>query len=166
MFIFAIDMEINIIAAVGRDGAIGRRGDLIWRISDDLKRFKALTMGHPVIMGRKTWESLPKRPLPGRLNIVVSRAPDFEAPGAVTATSPAEALEAAGEDCFVMGGASIYAAFMPLATKFHLTAIEADCPDADVRLPWPLPGWHAEGEAETHRTPEGLEYKFVTLARD
>ena len=78
-------MDVNMIVAAGDDGAIGRKGDLIWHISSDLRRFKALTMGHPVIMGRKTWESLPKKPLPGRLNIVVTRNAGYKADGAAVA---------------------------------------------------------------------------------
>lgn len=115
-------MEVNMIVAAGKDGAIGKNGDLIWHISSDLKRFKALTMGHPVIMGRKTWESLPKKPLPGRLNIVVSRNPDFIAEGARVVTTPEDALGVSGDSSpFVMGGEQIYKAFMPYVTKIFLT---------------------------------------------
>lgn len=160
--------EVNIIVAAGRDGAIGKSGNLIWRIPADLRRFKALTMGHPIIMGRKTWESLPKRPLPGRRNIVVTRNAAFEAPGAELATSPKEALELcygkhSGKDSdlegnsnpkgicpkedsskevegvpFVIGGEEIYKAFMPLTTRIYLTEIDGECPEADARLPFPL----------------------------
>ena len=153
------------IVAAGKDGAIGRGGDLIWRISADLKRFKSLTMGHPVIMGRKTWESLPKRPLPGRRNIVVSRNPRFEAPGAEVAMSPEQALEmTAGEIPFVMGGAQLYEALMPAATRIFLTEVNAVCPDADARLPFPLDSdkWGVEECGEEETTPEGVKYRYAT----
>ena len=114
---------MNIIVAAGADGAIGLNEDLIWRIPADLRRFKTLTMGHPVIMGRRTWESLPKRPLPGRRNIVLSRDAAFHAEGAETAHSPEEALAlTAGSDIpFVIGGESIYKAFLPMAERIMLT---------------------------------------------
>lgn len=159
-------MELNIIVARGRDGAIGRGGDLIWHIGADLKRFKVLTMGHPVIMGRKTWESLPKRPLPGRRNIVLSRTPGYVAEGAQVVASPGDALALAGDGAFVMGGAHVYEAMMPLATRVYLTEIDADCPDADVRMPGFEPeDWETVEQSETFTTPGGLDYRYVTLAR-
>lgn len=164
-------MELNLIVAAGKDGAIGKEGNLIWRIGSDLRRFKTLTMGHPVIMGRKTWESLPKRPLPGRANIVVTRNGDYEAPGATVVASPEEALEAAarlmpGETPFLMGGEQVYRAMLPLATRIFLTAVDRECPDADARLPWPLPGeWETEEESEEETTPEGVTYRYITLRR-
>ena len=84
---------LTVILAIASDGAIGDRGDLLWHLRDDLRRFKSLTMGHPVIMGRRTWESLPSGPLPGRRNIVVSRNPALEVPGAEKASSLGQALE-------------------------------------------------------------------------
>ncbi|MDE6769112.1 MAG: dihydrofolate reductase [Muribaculaceae bacterium] len=181
--------EVNIIVAAGKDGAIGKAGNLIWRIPADLRRFKALTMGHPVIMGRKTWDSLPKRPLPGRRNIVVTRNAAFEAPGAEIATSPKEALELCygkhssdlkgicpKEDngkkvCaipFVMGGENIYKAFMPLATRVYLTEVDGECPEADARLPFPLnpDEWKPEEVEATEVTPEGVSYRYVTYKRN
>ena len=111
-------MNPAMIAAVGPDLELGSGGDLVWHISADLKNFKRLTTGHPVIMGRKTWESLPKRPLPGRLNIVVSRSLS-NLDGAVCVHSPEEAIEACrGEEKpFVMGGEQIYRTFMPMADQ-------------------------------------------------
>jgi len=161
-------MEINMIVAAGSDGAIGRNGDLIWHISADLKRFKSLTMGHPVIMGRKTWESLPKRPLPGRRNIVVSRNHGLVAPGAEVAHSPEEALRLVeGENPFIMGGAGIYDAFMPKVTRIYLTEIDSVCPEADARLPFPLPEseWALTEAEEPMSTPEGVEYRYATYVR-
>lgn len=163
-----ISMDINLIVAAGNDGAIGRKGDLIWHISSDLRRFKALTMGHPVIMGRKTWESLPKRPLPGRLNIVVTRNPDFVAEGALIAHSPEKALAlCADESPFVMGGAQIYNALLPFATKIHLTRIDASCPDADAFLPLDeIEGkWHLDDESAPETTPGGVTYIYQTYSR-
>ena len=160
--------DVNIIVASGRDGAIGRSGDLIWRIPADLRRFKALTTGHPVIMGRKTWESLPKRPLPGRRNIVVTHDGRYEAPGAETASSPEAALALAGdEEIFVMGGATLYDAFMSLATRIYLTEIEGACPDADARMAFPPDPevWEKTEEGDPEITSEGVEYRYVTYHR-
>lgn len=129
---------VNMIVAMGEDGSIGRNGDLIWKISEDLKRFKALTTGHPVIMGRKTWESLPKRPLPNRKNIVLTRNNDYIAEGAIVATSLQEALEfAEGEEPFIIGGSEIYKLFMPFVTHFHITKVFDSCKDADSFLSLP-----------------------------
>ena len=180
-------MRINMIVAAGRDGAIGREGELIWRVPADLKRFKQLTMGHPVIMGRKTWESLPKRPLPGRRNIVVSRDPSFTAPGAEVASSPEAAMSLLTNvptpvtadptpvtadlqemnEPFVMGGEQIYKAFMPMVGRIYLTEIEAECPEADARLDWPLnpEDWVATDVSEVEFTPDGIPYRYVTYER-
>lgn len=160
-------MNCNIIVAVGKNGEIGVRGDLIWKISDDLKRFKALTTGHPVIMGRKTWESLPKKPLPGRLNIVLSRRPGLEAPGAEVAHSAEEALKLAATDTpFIIGGAEIYNCFLPFADKLYLTAIDAACEEADAFfLPDLSQGWELMEESEPLSTPEGLNYRYLTYKK-
>lgn len=161
-------MEVNVIVAAGRGGEIGRNGDLIWHISADLKRFKALTMGHPVIMGRKTWDSLPKHPLPGRRNIVVTRNTDFEAPGAEVASSPEEAIRIAGDsDVFIMGGAQLYNAFMPLATRFHITEIDADCHDADAFIPFPLDPkeWALTEISDTQTSPDNIHYRYATYEK-
>lgn len=161
-------MEVNMIVAVGKDGAIGRNGDLIWHIREDLRRFKALTLGHPVIMGRKTWESLPKRPLPGRVNIVITRNPDYKAEGAEVVTSPDAALAKAGEDSpFIMGGEQIYRLFMPLATTLFLTEVDAACPDADAFIQYPLDPseWQASEMSDIQQTPEGIPYRYATYLR-
>lgn len=161
--------EITLVVAAAENGVIGNNGAIPWRISDDLKRFKALTMGYPIVMGRKTWDSLPKKPLPGRINIVVTRQPGWSAEGAVTAHSLedaiAQAREKAGEadEIFVIGGAEIYAAAMKLATCIELTEIHAEF-DGDAVLP-PLEGEWDETEREGHQTEDGLYYSFVTLER-
>ena len=138
---------ITLIASVGENNELGRDGDLCWYIREDLRRFKALTMGNAVIMGRKTWESLPKKPLPGRLNIVLSKNPkDPNDPtpgpspmwegGLVTAASVDQALEMAGErEVFIIGGESVYRTFLPLADRLELTRIFASDPKADKFFP-------------------------------
>ncbi len=130
-------MTVKIIAAVCSNGAIGRGGDLMFHISDDLKRFKALTMGHPIIMGRKTFESFPKGPLPGRRNIIISRRKDYAPAGAEVYDSPEAALKACGEsdEVFVIGGGEIYRQFIDLANELDLTEIDATPADADTFFP-------------------------------
>jgi dihydrofolate reductase len=158
--------EIILVVAVADNGVIGKEGAIPWRISEDLKRFKALTMGNPIVMGRKTWDSLPKRPLPGRTNIVVTRQENWQAEGAVTAHSVEDAIFKAGDvdEIFVIGGAEIYAAAMPLATSIELTEVHREFA-GDAILP-PLDGaWH-EVEREGHQQEDGLAYSYVTLERD
>ncbi len=160
---------VTIIAAVTRDLAIGHQGDLLYHISDDLRHFKALTMGHPIVMGRRTFESFPKGALPGRRNIVVSRNPDYKAPGAETVGSIEEALilaatDAAGIDnseIFIIGGGEIYRQAMPLAHKLELTVIDAERPEADTRFPAvELP---CELPAPVTDPKSGVKYSFITL---
>jgi dihydrofolate reductase len=128
-------MDIVLIAAVAQNGVIGRDGGLPWRIKSDMQRFRALTWGKPVVVGRKTYLSFDRKPLPGRTNIVVSRAPDFALPGAIVAASlPAalavargDALRRGGDAIMVVGGADIYAQAMPLADRLEVTHIQAQC---------------------------------------
>jgi dihydrofolate reductase len=135
------DVTVALIAAVAANGVIGAGGAMPWRLSTDLRRFKALTTGHPVIMGRATFESIGK-PLPGRLNIVVSGQDGFRPEGVTVATSPEAALERArnaarhaGIDAvFVIGGARLYAATLPLADMLHITHVEAS-PEGDTWFP-------------------------------
>jgi dihydrofolate reductase len=128
-------MSVSIIAAVGRNLELGRDNDLIWHFKEDMKFFKETTLGSTVIMGRKTFESLPKA-LPGRRNIVITSNPDYTADGAETVCGVSEALEAAGEgEVFIIGGGIIYRLFLPFADKLYLTEIDADCPDADTYFP-------------------------------
>ena len=117
--------RVYLVAAVAANGVIGAGGKLPWRLPEDLRHFKALTLGHPVIMGRRTWESLALRPLPGRENIVVTRSPGYEAPGAHVAASLEAALAlCAGEAvAFVIGGGELYQAALPLADGLVLTEI-------------------------------------------
>lgn len=125
--------RISIIVAVGKDNVIGKDNDLLWRLPDDLKRFKALTVGNPVIMGRKTWESLPEkfRPLPDRTNIVVTRDPEYLAEGALIAHSLPEALRLATRseglgEVFVIGGGELYRQALPLANRLYVTEVADD----------------------------------------
>ncbi len=159
--------EIAMIAAVGPERELGSEGDLIWHISADLKNFKRLTSGHPVIMGRKTWESLPKKPLPGRLNIVVTRRPEPMA-GAETASSAEEALRLCGGEThpFVIGGAEIYSLFMPVATRLYLTRVEAPTSKkVDSWFPEYDNDWKIEDASEWFTDPGDVRYRFETWTR-
>lgn len=119
--------RVSIIAAVARNGVIGRNNHLPWHLPEDLKRFRALTMGHHVVMGRKTWESI-GRVLPGRTMVVVSRDPSYRAAGCLTAGSLEAGIGLCGDDpeVFVIGGAEIYREALPLATRMYLTRIEEE----------------------------------------
>lgn len=119
---------ISLVLAVSRNGVIGRDGGLPWHISSDLKRFKAITLGKPVVMGRKTWESLPKRPLTGRHNIVITRRTGYVAEGADVVASAEEALQlvAGTPEACIIGGGEIYRLFLPHAGRIYLTEVELD----------------------------------------
>lgn len=123
-------MILSIIAAVAKNKVIGKDNQLLWHLPEDMKYFRETTRGKPIIMGRKTWESLPEkfRPLPGRLNIVVSRNPAYLAPGATLALSLEEAIALAGdvEEAFVIGGEQLYRQALPLAARLYLTEIDQD----------------------------------------
>ena len=134
--------HIALVVARARNGVIGRDGGLPWRLRSDLQRFKALTLGKPCIMGRKTWDSLPLKPLPGRLNLVLSKDESFEPKGALACLTLDEAIEIAreqavddgvGEVC-VIGGAGLFAATLPRARRLYLTEVEAE-PEGDVLFP-------------------------------
>ncbi|MBQ9531287.1 MAG: dihydrofolate reductase [Eubacterium sp.] len=130
-----INMSIEMIAAVGKNYELGKNNELIWHFREDMQFFKKTTMGATVIMGRKTFESLPKA-LPNRRNIVISSNSDYKAEGAEVAGSIEEAIQLAGKDkSFIIGGESIYKAFLPYAKTIYLTEIDADCPDADAYFP-------------------------------
>ncbi|MDE6854137.1 MAG: dihydrofolate reductase [Muribaculaceae bacterium] len=128
-------MQVSIIAAIDRCGGIGRRGDLLFHISADLRRFKALTMGNTIVMGRRTFESLPKGALPGRRNIVVTRQPDYTAEGAETAGNIREAIAMSSTPVFIIGGGQIYTQSIALADRLELTVIDAKADDADTFFP-------------------------------
>jgi dihydrofolate reductase len=153
--------RIYVVAAVANNGVIGAGGKLPWHLPEDLKHFKNLTLGHPIIMGRRTWQSL-GRPLPGRENIVISRQPGFAAPGASVAVSlPAAIALCTGEPvAFVIGGAEIYAAALPLADGLVLTEIDRAY-EGDTHFPgWDRRAWRAT-QKETHTSAEGVRFAFV-----
>ena len=154
-------MKVTLVVGIAGNGVIGRDGGLPWRLSTDMKRFKATTMGKPVVMGRKPWESLPKRPLPGRRNIVVTRDQAFEAEGAEVAFSFREALALAGgeDEVCVIGGGEIYVQALPFADRLDVTHVLADV-DGDTHFPPIDPEtWHVAsseeipaGEKDSHAT--------------
>ena len=157
--------RLTLIAAVAKNGVIGNDNALPWRLPADLKRFKELTLGHPIIMGRKTWASL-GRPLPGRSNIVISRDPAFEAPGAIVVASLAAALAACAgaQEAFVIGGAEIYALALPAAQCLQVTEIGRDFP-GDTHFPDFDPAAWRETARESQLAADGLPYAFVTYQR-
>jgi dihydrofolate reductase len=151
-------VTVTLVVAIAKDGVIGREGGLPWRLATDMKRFKALTTGHPIVMGRKTWESFPRPgPLPGRTNIVVTRDRNWQAEGAHVAHSLEAALEIAaaapgGEDICVIGGGEIYAQAIGRADRLAVTHVEASV-EGDTRFPAIDPGlWQAVAE---ERVPAG-----------
>jgi dihydrofolate reductase len=161
-------MHIAIYVAIAENGVIGSKGGLPWRLSTDLKRFKAATMGNPIIMGRKTWESFPRRPLPGRLNVVVTRDKAYRAEGGETAGSLSDAVALATirgrcmtgvDEICVIGGGEIYAQALPLADRLHVTHVLAKV-DGDTVFPpidpavWRLASSQdvPAGEKDTHAT--------------
>ena len=173
-------MEKCLIAAVADDGALGKDNDLLWHLSEDLKYFKRLTSGHPVIMGRKTFESL-GRPLPKRLNIVLSRRPFAFVPAdpsrpLIAAATLDEAFALAGatpfegrldepDRCFIMGGGSIYAQALEQCDKLFLTEVHTTCPSADTYFPtFDKSRWKELSRSET-LSEEGLTYEFVVYGR-
>lgn len=161
-------MTISIIVATARNNAIGAAGNLAFHIGADLRRFKALTMGKPIIMGRKTFESLPGGPLPGRRNIIITRNPSYSAPGAETAPSLQAALQMVADtpEAMIIGGAQIYTQALPLAHRIYLTEIDATRPDADTFFPSIDPN-HWQSDHESWQTDEktSLRYRFICLSR-
>ncbi|MCC9595939.1 MULTISPECIES: dihydrofolate reductase [unclassified Rubrivivax] len=159
-----------LVAAVARNGIIGRDGVMPWHLPEDLAHFRRTTQGLPVLMGRRTWESLPERfrPLPGRRNIVVTRQAGWVAPGAEVAASPeaALALMADAPRACVIGGGELYAALLPRVDELVLTEIDADF-DGDTRLPATLRDGFTEVAREAHQAaaPNDFGYAFVTYRR-
>jgi len=160
-------MPIHLIYARARNGVIGANNTLPWHLPEDLAHFKRTTMGSPVVMGRKTWDSLPPRfrPLPGRQNLVLTRQADWQAPGAVRVGSveEARALFPAGSDAWVIGGAEVYAQALPLADSVVVTEIDADF-EGDAFAPALASAWR-EVSREAHRASNGLTYSFVVYRR-
>ncbi len=152
---------ITFYLARATNGVIGRDGQLPWRLPADLKRFKALTMGKPMVMGRKTFESFPS-PLPGRRHIVLTRG-NWTADGAEVAHSVDEAMAMAGDDVAVIGGAQIYAQFLPHADRIELTEVHA-APDGDATVP-AFDDWHEIAREDHPAENDRPAYSFVTLTR-
>lgn len=185
-------MELLLVWAQARGldgrGAIGRDGDMPWHLPEDLAHFRAATLGSPVVMGRRTWESLPERfrPLPGRENVVVSRSTGYAAPGAAVVPSleaalsmfpstgsgngtdslpePVEGSEAPARIC-VIGGGQLYRAAMPLATELVVTRIDLEVPDADTFAPEIGPEWRLVDPGEPRVAANGLAYHFERYLR-
>jgi dihydrofolate reductase len=158
--------RLELVAAIARNGVIGRGNALPWHLPEDLRHFKRVTLGHPVLMGRRTWESL-GRPLPGRPNLVLTRDAGFRAPGAEVVHDLDGAARAAGPGALmVIGGAALYRLCLPAAAVFHLTEVLAEV-DGDVRFPpWERAAWR-ELDREEHPADarHAHPYRFVTLAR-
>ncbi len=163
-------MEIVLVVAMSENRVIGRDGGLPWKISEDLKHFKAVTMGHPIIMGRKTWDSI-GRPLPGRENIVVTRNPDFEAEDVIRAATVEEAIahcrDAGADKAMIIGGGQIYAEVIALADTIELTEVHAVV-DGDTVFPEiPNAEWREVAREPHPAIPDSQPaYSFVTLKRD
>lgn len=160
---------VSLIAAVAANRAIGKNQQLLWHLPEDLRHFRDTTRGKTVVMGRKTWESLPPafRPLPGRRNIVVTRDLHYPAAGAVVVHTLLEALAAVGavDEVFVIGGAEIYAQALPLAQRLYLTEVGAE-PEGDRFFPEFSRGeWH-EVSRRPQQSATGLDFAFVVYQRN
>lgn len=163
---------VALIAAIARNGAIGLRGQMPWHLSTDMKRFRTLTWGKPLIMGRRTFDSIGK-PLPGRETVVITRNPDFKAEGVRSAGSVDEAIAIArelakasgAEEIFIAGGAEIYAAALPTATRFYKTEVHLE-PEADVFFPALDVGWTETAREAVPASPrDDAEMTFLILER-
>lgn len=160
-------MKVSIIAAIGKNRELGKDNKLLWHIPEDFKRFKTLTSGHPIIMGRKTWDSLPFKPLPNRTNIIVTRDKQKAISGATLANSIEEALRLAtlaqgNDECFVIGGGQIYEQAIGLVDKLYLTIVNGDF-NADTFFPnysdFKKVVFEKEGESDT------IKYNFIELEK-
>jgi len=160
--------HLALVVARARNGVIGRDGDLPWRLRSDLQRFKAVTMGKPCIMGRRTWESLPLKPLPGRLNLVLSKDESFLAKGALVCTTLDEAVDIARETAMddgvdeicVIGGTALFEAALPRAKRLYLTEVEAG-PEGDAVFPAFDEGAWTEVSSEAVAAGDKDDHDFV-----
>ena len=155
--------RINLIWAQTTAGVIGRAGTIPWQIPEDMAYFKARTVGHPVVMGRRTWDSLPPRfrPLRERRNIVVTRQPTWTAEGADVANSLEQALESVDGDVWIIGGSELYTAAMPFADLLAVTEIDAEI-DGDAYAPRIGPNWRHDDAPWQSSTQSGTRYRFLT----
>lgn len=165
--------KLTLVVAAAKNGVIGRDGDLPWRLSSDLKRFKAATMGKPVLMGRKTWDSLPRKPLPGRQNLVLTRDADFRADGAwvytdlaaMIAAGRAMAKEAGVDEVCIIGGAHVFNAVRPQADRIVLTEVNLE-PEGDARLELDLSQWREVSREDVAAGPkDDADFVVRTLER-
>jgi dihydrofolate reductase len=158
-------MTISIIVAVAENQAIGYNNQLLWRLKEDLQRFKSLTMGHHIIMGRKTYESIGK-PLPGRTSVVITRDLNFKAEGCRVVHSLEEALKVEDSEVFIIGGAEIYNQALPLADKIYLTRIHASFPGDTFFPELDLNEWASESvEKGKPANDDGFGYTYINLVR-
>ena len=161
-------MKLSLVAAIARGGVIGRDGALPWRLPEDMAHFREITLGHPVVMGRRTWDSLPARfrPLPGRRNVVVTRNETWTAEGAERAGSLREALELLGNapDVFVIGGGELFARALPAVDELLLTEIDLDVAGDTFFPPWERDAFE-EVSRETHVSADGTPFALVTYTR-
>lgn len=167
-------MNVTFIVAVAENGVIGQGNTIPWRLKSDMQRFKALTIGRPVVMGRKTFESLPRRPLPGRTNIVITRNADYQAPGAVVTTSfkaarelaLGDALRRSATEIAVIGGAEIYAQWMEAADRLEITEVHVK-PAGDTFFPAIDPAqWEEVARSRQARADSDLaDFSYVTYKR-
>ena len=162
-------MTVGLVWAQSGNGVIGADGALPWHLPEDLARFRALTIGSTVVMGRATWDSLPARfrPLPGRRNVVLTRRPGWAAPGAVVARSMPEALQGASGDIWVIGGATVFAAALPYADRAVVTELDLGV-EGDTPAPCLPSGWQtvsADPPEGWHRSTTGVGYRVVTYVR-
>ena len=159
--------KISIIVAIAQNNAIGKDNKLLWHISNDLKRFKKITKGHQVIMGKKTYESLPNGPLPNRKNIVISDDKNDKFEGCITVYSIDEALDLCNEteESFIIGGASIYKQFLPFANKFYLTRVHKDF-EADTFFEVNFDDWKLIVKEDITNDPQNnFSYSFLTYIK-
>ena len=160
--------SIHAIVAIDENGAIGRQGNLLCHLPADMKHFKEVTMGHSIVMGRKTFESFPRRPLPGRQNIVITRNAGWQYPGVTVVHSLEDAIAAAETDTvFIIGGAQVYEQSLPLVDVLHLTRIHARWASADAFFPAiDMDDWQ-EVSREQHESDHknAYEFDFITLKR-
>jgi dihydrofolate reductase len=163
--------HLSILVAMAKNRVIGKDNTLPWQLPPDLKRFKQLTMGHHIVMGRKTYESI-GRPLPGRTSIIITRQPDYQVPGAIVVASIDQALKVSsegqeiGQEIFVIGGAEIYQQALELCQRIYITEIQQEF-DGDTLFPELNQQEWREISREKHRLNDGggLEYHFVVLDR-